>query len=119
MATLAQRVAIEQPNIRKDITTVPTPILQSMLGRTTPRALWLLLGAVGLLLLIGCVNVANLQLARATARQRELAVRTALGANRVRLMRQMLIESAVLAGVGGALALALAYWMVKVIVRVA
>jgi putative ABC transport system permease protein len=119
MATLAQRIASAQPNIRKDITTVPTPILQSMLGRTTPRALWILLGAVGLLLLIGCVNVANLQLARAAARRRELAVRTALGASRFRLVRQSLVESGALGIAGGVLGAVLAVWMLKMIVAVA
>ena len=119
MATFAQRIASEQPNIRKDITTVPTPILQSMLGRTTPRALWILLGAVGLLLLIGCVNVANLQLARAAARRRELAVRTALGASRFRLIRQSMVESGALGITGGALGAVLAVWMLKLIVAVA
>ena len=119
MATLAQRIASEQPNIRKDITTVPTPILQSMLGRTTPRALWILLGAVGLLLLIGCVNVANLQLARAAARRRELAVRTALGASRFRLVRQSMVESGTLGIAGGALGAVLAVWTLKMIVAVA
>ena len=119
MAALAQRIASEQPNIRKDITTVPTPILQSMLGQTTPRALWILLGAVGLLLLIGCVNVANLQLARAAARRRELAVRTALGASRFRLVRQSMVESATLGIAGGVLGALLAVWMLKMIVAVA
>jgi putative ABC transport system permease protein len=116
MATLAARVSAAQPVIRKDVTTVPTPVLQWLLGPTTPRALWLLLGAVALLLLIGCVNVANLQLARAAARQRELAVRTALGASRARLVRQMLVESAVLGLAGGALGMVLARGMVRLIV---
>ena len=119
MATLAQRIASAQPNTRKDVTTVPTPILQSMLGQTTPRALWILLGAVGLLLLIGCVNVANLQLARAAARRRELAVRTALGASRFRLVRQSMVESGALGIAGGVLGAVLAVWMLKVIVAVA
>jgi len=119
MATLAQLAEAANPQIRKGVTMVPTPVLESALGSTTPRALWILLGAVALLLLIGCVNVANLQLARAAARQRELAVRTALGASRYRLVRQMLIESAVLAAAGGALAIVLARWMVTLIVRVA
>src|SRR6478752_7798235 len=72
---------------------LPTPIMVSLLGPTTPRVLWMLLGAVGFLLLIGCVNAANLQLARATARHRELAVRRALGASRMRIVRQAFIES--------------------------
>lgn len=119
MATLAQRIAVQQPNIRKDVTTVPTPVLQSLLGATTPRALWILLGAVALLLLIGCVNVANLQLARAAARRRELAVRTALGASGFRLVRQSLVESGALGLAGGMLGALLAIWIVKAIVVVA
>lgn len=119
MVLLAARVAKEFPAIRKDITAVPTPLLESLLGDTTPRALWILLGAVGLLLLIACVNVANLQLARATARQREMSVRTALGASRYRLIRQTLIESVLLALTGGAVGVLLAQWLVKAIVAAA
>ena len=119
MGLLARRVAEAEPVIRSNITTVPTPILQELLGDTTPRALWILLGAVGLLLLIGCVNVANLQLARATARQRELAVRTALGASRFRLVRLTLIESALLGLTGGAAGVVLAHWMIRAIVAAA
>jgi predicted permease len=119
MGMLATRVAKEFPNIRKDVTMVPVPVLQYLLGDTTPRALWILLGAVGLLLLIACVNVANLQLARATARQRELAVRTALGASRTRLVRQTLVESALLGLAGGAAGVVLANWLVKALVAAA
>jgi putative ABC transport system permease protein len=119
MAQLAARVAKEEPLIRKNITTLPVPVMQSLLGSTTPRALWILLGSVSLLLLIGCVNVANLQLARATARQRELAVRTALGASGFRLVRQTLIESGVLGLTGGVLGVILAQWIVKAMVAMA
>jgi putative ABC transport system permease protein len=119
MATLARRVSQEHPDIRGTVTTVPTPVLESLLGATTPRALWILLGAVGLLLLIGCVNVANLQLARATARQRELALRTALGASRARLVRHTLLESGVLSISGGALGLLVALAMIKGILAIA
>jgi putative ABC transport system permease protein len=119
MASLAARVSADEPAIRKDITTVPTPIMESLLGPTTPRVLWMLLGAVGFLLLIGCVNAANLQLARATSRQRELAVRRALGASRLRIVRQAFIESGVLALAGGVLGVLLARVLVAFIVAAA
>ena len=116
MDGIASELASEYPDADKGAG-IRASLLKDSIVSQVQSFLWVLLGAVGFVLLIACVNVANLQLSRATSRAREFAIRAALGAGQSRVIRQLLTESILLALAGGALGLILAGWATQAAIR--
>jgi putative ABC transport system permease protein len=110
LTNIAANMERQYPQYNSNVTAYLTPVDEQIVGSDVRRALWLLLGAVGFLLLIACTNVTNLLLVRASARQKELALRVALGAGRWRIARHLLTESLLLALLSGGAGLFVAVW---------
>ncbi|HET9710852.1 MAG TPA: ABC transporter permease [Pyrinomonadaceae bacterium] len=116
METITARLRQQYPDTNNRRFNRVVSLHEHLVG-DTDKLLWLLLGAVTFVLLIGCANVANLLLASGASRQKEIAIRTALGASRARVIRQLFTESTILALAGGAVGLLIAYWGLAAITK--
>jgi putative ABC transport system permease protein len=119
MNAIGARIAETYPDSNKGWGVTVDRFEDQLVGRQLRRSLFVLLAAVGAILLIGCANLANLTLARGASREREIAVRASLGAGSWRLIRQLLTENLLIAVAGGALGLALGYAMIRGLIRLA
>jgi len=109
MSALAVRIEKQYPDVNENVTALLTPLLENLVGKYRTN-LALLLGAVALVLLIACANLANLFAARGATRAREFAIRTAVGASRIQIIRQLLIESLFISLLGGGVGFIFAFW---------
>jgi putative ABC transport system permease protein len=112
MRAIGARIAHDYPDSNKGWSVAVDPLADTIVGQQLRRSLYVLMAAVGLVLLIGCANLANLTLSRSTVREREVAIRASVGAARTRLIRQFLTESVLLSVIGGILGIGLGYAMV-------
>jgi predicted permease len=113
MKNIAEQLSVQYRDSNKDLTAQVTPFLDFVIGSQIKTIFWSLMGAVAFVLLIACSNVANLLLARAAHRSREVAVRVSLGATRWRIVRQLLVESMLLAFISGGVGLGVAMILIR------